>query len=143
MAVTQKQAGITFLVVLVVGTILFLYTASRVIIFTKHFTSDIEVSRGETSVASDDVYATLNRMEEIRLHPNNCPDRMGSCSSQDGYITLVGAKTPGNKKRLRLSTEELGNVWAPPADSARHDAFVERVVEAFRSEGYVVEEVGE
>jgi len=141
MGISAKQAAITFILVLVVGTLLFLYTASRVIIFTKYFTSDIEVSRIDTAVSSDDVYATLNRMEEIRLHRNDCPDRLDRCPSRDGSIRVIDAPASGDKKRLKLSTEELTNFWTPPISPARHEAYVQGVVEAFRSEGYIAEEI--
>ncbi|WP_152926564.1 hypothetical protein [Shimia sp. SK013] len=132
-----------FLVVLLVGTPLFLYAASRVIMFTTYFTTEVEISRVDVNVSSADVYGALNRMDEFQAHPRECPNSMDSCWSMGGEVTLKDAPATGRHKRLKLSTGETTEIWTHPASPARHEAFVERVLEALRSEGFVAVAVEE
>lgn len=141
MAISAKQAGVTFIVVLIIGTLALLYTSSRVIIFTKAFTSEIEIHRNELEVSSREIFATLNRIEKIRSWPGICPGQFRECSASDGEVQLLRDPTSGAKPTLRISTQEVTNIWTPMPDISRHKAFVEAVAAAFRLEGYVVIEV--
>ncbi len=138
MKISAKQGAITFIAILLIGTLGVLYTASRVIIFTNHFSTYIEVSRTEREVSVNDIYITLNRMEEVRTHPGDCPNRLGDCWSVGGNITLPGDPSSHGPIRFRISTGETTGVWSPTSSPARHDAFVESVIKAFQDEGYVV-----
>jgi len=124
-------AGVLIVVVLIY--------ASRIIVFTNSFSTQLEVAKNAEAIAIEDIYATLNRMEEISKRPGECPNRLGDCWSVDGLIIVKNSSNDLGAFRIRLSTEELTTIWDAQPDPARHQAFLVRVSNALRAEGYTVD----
>ncbi len=112
---------------------------SRVIVFTNYFSTAAELSRPNSTITEEEIFAILNDLSEFTREARRCQsESLGWCFSDDGIARFDRTIQSPETLFLDLSTEELTGIWNRTPDRSRHDAFAERVLNAIREMGVKV-----